>query len=206
MRYPIHLIAIGAALVATPSVAQVNVGVGGQGGANFGVGVGGQGGANVGVGVGGQGGANVGVGVGGQGGANVGLGGQGGANVGLGGQAGGNIGGNVGGVADGLTGTLDRSVGTVDRTVNGTLQSDLRLATAADLRAGAAVSDNRGRRVGVLQSVRGSMAVVVSGNKMLHVPLASLYRSAKGLVTRLSKAQLNAAASANANAGANIRN
>lgn len=158
MRKLTAFIALGAAFTATPAVAQLGIGLGGQGGASVGVG--------------------------------------------------GNVGVSPGSALGGVTDTLDRTVGTLDRTANGALQSDLRVATAADLTAGAAVSDNRGRKVGVLQSVHGNMAMVVSGNKMLHVPLASLYSSGKGLVTRLSKAQLRAAASANAsaNAGAHAHN
>jgi len=152
MRISKSILALGAAVLATPAMAQLGVGLGGQGGVNVGVG--------------------------------------------------GNVGANVGGTLDSVTGTVDRTVGTLDRIVNGTLRSDLSAATAADLTAGAAVSDNRGRRVGVLQSVHGNTAVVVSGNKSLHVPIASLYRSGKGLVTGLSRAQLEAAASANASASA----
>ena len=124
------------------------------------------------------------------------LGGQAGAGVGLGVG----VGANVGGVVDGATGTLDRGVGTIDRTVNGALRSDLAVATAADLTTGAEVRDNRGRRVGTLQAVHGGMALVVKGDKAVHVPIASLYRSGKGLVTKLSRSQLSAAASANASA------
>ncbi len=126
------------------------------------------------------------------------LGGQAGGGVGLG--AG--VGANVGGIVDGATGTLDRGVGTLDRTVNGALRSDLTVATAADLTSGAEVRDNRGRSVGTLQSVNGGMALVVKGDKAVNVPLASLYRSGKGLVTQLSRSQLRAAASANASAEA----
>lgn len=162
MRYPIHMLAIGAAFAATPAAAQLGIGLGGQGGLNVGAG------------------ANIGGGV------------------------------DVGRTLDGATAPVDRTVNTLDQTLNGTLQSDLRLATAADLTVGAEVRDSRGRRIGLLQSVHGNTAVVVSGGKALHVPLASLYRGGKGLVTKLSRAQLEAAASANASAhaggGANIRN
>ncbi|HET9458976.1 MAG TPA: hypothetical protein VFO51_03240 [Sphingomicrobium sp.] len=135
----------------------------------------------------------------------VGLGGNAGAGVNVGVGVGGNAGGDLVG---GVTGTLDRAVGSADGAVNGALQSELRVATAADLTAGATVSDNSGRRVGVLQSVHGDTAVVVSGGKTLHVPIAALYSSGKGLVTKLSRKQLNAAAGAHANAGAraNVNN
>ena len=135
--------------------------------------------------------------------------------VGLGGPVGGvSVGGNAGvgvGVSPGgplgtVNGTLDRTVTRVDRTTNRALDSDLRVATSADLTAGATVRDNRGRKVGAVQSVSGSTAVVVRNGRTVHVPLASLYRGASGLVTSLSQAQLDAMASANFNAGANVRN
>ena len=152
MRTPIRFIALGTALAATPAIAQLNVGLGGQ--------------------------AGVGVGVGA----------------------------NPGGLVGGVAGTLDRTVGGADRALNGALDSDLRLATGADLRAGATVSDNRGRRLGVVQSVHGDMAVVARGNRSLHIPLAALYRGSAGLVTRLSRTQLEATASASASGRSDVRN
>ena len=113
--------------------------------------------------------------------------------VGLGGPVGGvGVGGNAGvGVGVNPGGTLDR---------------ELRVATGADLTAGATVRDNRGRKIGAVQSVSGGAAVVVRNGRTVHVPLASLYRSSSGLVTSLSQAQLDAMASANFRAGANVRN
>ena len=171
MRIPLRILAIGAALGASPALAQIGVGIGGQGGGGLGVGIGGQAGGNLGVGVGG----NIGAGV------------------------------NAGGTIDSMNRTLDRTVTTTDRTVNRALSSDLRAATSADLTAGASVRDNRGHRIGAVQSISGNMAVVVNNGRMVHVPLASLYRGASGLVSNLSRAQLDAMASANANAGAGVR-
>ena len=132
--------------------------------------------------------------------------------LGVGGQAGGNVGVglNPGATIDSVTGTLDRSVNSVDRTVNGTLSSDLRLATSSDLTSGAAVRDRRGNRVGTVQSVHGDTAVVVKGDKTMHVPVSALYSGASGLVTNLTRKQIeataNANASANASGGADIHN
>ena len=133
----------------------------------------------------------------------VNVGGSGGVNVG----AGANVGTDLGRTLDTLAPTVDRTVNSVDRTANRTLQNDLRLATAADLQAGATVRDNRGHSVGTLQSVNGNVAVVVEGNRSLNVPLAQLYRSGKGLVTKLTREQLSASAQAgaSADAGASIR-
>ncbi|HXH53741.1 MAG TPA: hypothetical protein VNH53_09990 [Sphingomicrobium sp.] len=123
-------------------------------------------------------------------------------NVGVGGQA--DVGVNVGvgvdpaPVVDRVTGTLDRTVDTLDRTVNRTVAQDLRIATRADVRAGAEVRDNRGNRVGTVHSVHGDMVMVVRGNRALHVPLAALYRGSRGLVTSLSRAEIEAAAAARA--------
>ena len=109
-----------------------------------------------------------------------------------------------------MNGTLDRTVTRVDRTgnrtVDGTLDRELRVATSADLTAGATVRDNPGHKIGAVQSVSGGAAVVARNGRTVHVPLASLYRGASGLVTSLSQAQLDAMASANFNAGANVRN
>ena len=130
------------------------------------------------------------------------------AQINVGGQTGVNVGAGAGlgvdpsGALGGVTGTVDRTVGTVDRTVNRSLDSELRAATSADLTGGAAVRDRRGNRVGTVQSVHGDTAVVVKGDKTMHVPVSQLYRGASGLVTGLSKAQLNAMASATAGAGA----
>ena len=139
----------------------------------------------------------------------VGLGGPVGG-VGVGGNAGVGVGVNPGGTLGTMNGTLDRTVTRVDRSVNrtidGTLDRELRVATGADLTAGATVRDNRGRKIGAVQSVSGGAAVVVRNGRTVHVPLASLYRSSWGVVTSFSQAQLDAMASAIFRAGANVRN
>ena len=138
-------------------------------------------------------------------------------NVGLGGQVGGNVGVGVGGInpgstIGGVTGTLDSTVGRIDRVTNRTLDnalgSNLSVVTAADLTSGATVRDGNGRKIGTLQSVHGNMAVIVKGDRTMHVPIARLYRGATGLVTGLTNAELRAAASASANADAHgsVRN
>lgn len=142
MHISIRLLTIGAALAASPALAQVQAG----------------GAADVGVGAG----ATI----------------------------------DGGGLLGGVTGTLDRSVGALDRGVNGVLGAKLRLATRADLAAGAEVRDRGGRRVGTVQEVHGDMALVVQGGNAVHVPLAALYRGSQGLVTSLTSAQLRAGASA----------
>lgn len=110
---------------------------------------------------------------------------------------------STGGVVSGVTGALDRTVSVANRTVNRALTGNLQLATRTDLRAGTEVRDGRGRRVGTIQSVHGSTAVVVQGNRAFHVPISALYRGTKGLVTSLTSTQLQA--NATANVGANAR-
>jgi hypothetical protein len=135
-------------------------------------------------------------------------------NVGVGGQVGGNVGVGVnpGTTIGGVTGALDNTVSRVDRVTNRTLDnvsgSNLGVATSADLTAGATVRDGDGRKIGTVQSVHGDMAVIVKGDRTMHVPIARLYRGANGLVTSLTNRELRAAASASANAdaGANVRN
>ncbi|MCL6699135.1 hypothetical protein LZ496_10135 [Sphingomonas sp. NSE70-1] len=132
-------------------------------------------------------------------------------NVGLGGQVGGAVGGGVsvdpGATVGSVTGTVDGALNhadhAVNRTVDGALGQDLRLATSADLTAGAVVRSDSGRKIGTVQSVHGDTAVIVKGDRSMHVPVAQLYRGTKGLVTKLTDAQLKAAAAASVNAGAN---
>ena len=116
------------------------------------------------------------------------------------------VGVDTGRTVEGVRGTLDRTVDRTDRAVNRTLDRDVRVATAADVRAGATVRDNRGHRVGTVQRVHGDSAVVVQGGRILHVPLASLYRSSSGLVTNLTREQIRAQARADARADAAVRN
>ena len=125
--------------------------------------------------------------------------------VGLGGRVGANVGVDTGRTVDGVRGTLDRTVDATDRTVNRTLNRDLRVASSADVRSGIVVRDSRGQRVGTVQSVHAGTAIVVQGNRRMHVPLASLYRSGSGLVTNISRARLRADAQADARARGDAR-
>jgi hypothetical protein len=110
------------------------------------------------------------------------------------------VGANVG---VGVNVPVDRTVGTVtdsvDRTVDRT-NREVRVATSADVTAGATVSDSSGHRIGTVQSVSADTAVIASGNHRLRVPVSSLYRGTKGLATRMTRAQFNARARAQARA------
>jgi hypothetical protein len=122
-----------------------------------------------------------------------------GVNVGTGVGVGVNV--PVGSTVDTVGRTVDRTVDRADRTVNRVADSRIAVATSADVTAGATVRDGRGHRVGTVQSVSADGAVVVQGNRRMHVPLSSLYRTADGYVTSLSRSQLRASADARAHAG-----
>jgi len=95
---------------------------------------------------------------------------------------------------------INRTVDTVDRTANRAADTRLYVATRADVGVGASVRDSRGRRIGTVQSVSADSAVLVNGGQRVRVPISSLYRSADGLVTRMSRTQFNARARAQARA------
>lgn len=120
--------------------------------------------------------------------------------VDVGGRVG--VGVDAGRVVDSTRGTLDRTVDRVDRHVNRALTSDARIATRADVRTGATVRDNRGRRIGTVHHVEADTAIVVQGNRQLRVPLSALYRTGSGLVTSLDRADIRASADASARADA----
>jgi hypothetical protein len=67
-------------------------------------------------------------------------------------------------------------------------------ATAADVKAGVAVYDQKGGEVGKIKSVSGENAVVDTGTIRAQVPISSLAKNDKGLVISMTKAELEAAA------------
>ncbi|KTE24650.1 MULTISPECIES: hypothetical protein [unclassified Sphingopyxis] len=105
----------------------------------------------------------------------------------------GNVGGTLGNVSDRLGNTVDRMDGAIDRTVD---PADLKLAAREDVRAGAEIRDAGGTNIGTVQSVEGDVVVVIKGGKLYNVPLSEIYRDAsgktRGLVTRLSRAEIKA--------------
>jgi hypothetical protein len=66
-------------------------------------------------------------------------------------------------------------------------------ATAADVKAGVAVFDQKGGEVGKVESVSSKGAVVSTGKARAEVPVSSLGKSDKGLVIGMTKAELEAA-------------
>lgn len=130
------------------------------------------------------------------------------------------------------TGTVLNTAGTVTNhvdaaatsAVNGTQRvtdramaaANLTLVTRQQVRTGLVVRDMRGQRIGTVSSLDANSAIVVSGNRMYHVPLTALYRratvaangAANSLVTSIPRARLTAhvAARANVNSTASAGN
>ena len=67
-------------------------------------------------------------------------------------------------------------------------------ATAADVKAGVSVYDQKGALVGKIDSVGKDGAVVSTGKVRVAIPVSSFAKSEKGLVISMSKAELNAEA------------
>ena len=67
-------------------------------------------------------------------------------------------------------------------------------ATAADLKAGVSVYDQKGDLVGKVDSVSGDNAVVSTGSARASIALSSFGKSDQGLVISMTKGELNAAA------------
>ena len=94
--------------------------------------------------------------------------------------------------------------------------ANLTLVTRSQVRTGLVVRDMRGQRIGTVSSLDANSAIVVSGNRMYHVPLTALYHrttvaanaAANSLVSAIPRARLTAhvAAHANANAAAHAGN
>lgn len=67
-------------------------------------------------------------------------------------------------------------------------------ATAADLKKGVSVYDQKGGLVGTIESVDGENAVVSTGTARAAIALSSFGKSDQGLVISMTKGELNAAA------------
>jgi hypothetical protein len=69
-------------------------------------------------------------------------------------------------------------------------------ATAADVKAGVSVYDQKGALVGRVESVTAKGAVVSTGVVKATIPISSFAKGEKGLVIGMTKAQLDASAKA----------
>lgn len=127
-------------------------------------------------------------------------------------SAGGSVKASGGIHAGGTTGAAGRTIGVVNRSMNAAnpmarsaFAGNPRLAAGSDFRAGVEVRDSRGIRLGAVQSVHGTKAVVVEGTRAFHIPFARIYRGTRGLVTDLTNAQLQATSTTTVKAGARAR-
>ena len=69
-------------------------------------------------------------------------------------------------------------------------------AEVTDFRTGIEVRDTEGGLVGVVESIDGEGAIVFTGNRRARLPFRSFGKNNLGLVISLSRAELEAAASA----------
>lgn len=75
-----------------------------------------------------------------------------------------------------------------------TSSSQMKAATAADLKSGVEVYDQKGVRVGKIESVNAKGAVVNTGTARASIPVSSFAKNDKGLVLGMTKAELETAA------------
>jgi hypothetical protein len=71
-------------------------------------------------------------------------------------------------------------------------------ATAADVKAGVPVFDQKGALVGKIESVSSKGAVVSTGKARAVVPVTSFGKNDKGLIISMTKAELDAASAKSA--------
>ena len=70
----------------------------------------------------------------------------------------------------------------------------LTAATAADVKAGVSVYDQKGKLVGTIDSVTADGAVVSTGKVKASIPVSSFAKGDNGLVISMTKAEIDAAA------------
>jgi hypothetical protein len=83
---------------------------------------------------------------------------------------------------------------TTDQAATGTQAAQITKATAADIKAGVSVYDQKGALVGKIVSSTAKGAVLDTGTVKATIPAASFAKSDKGLVIGMTKAQIDAAA------------
>jgi hypothetical protein len=108
----------------------------------------------------------------------------------------------------GFTSSVADQVDQVNRRLNGERQhaassgahaDRARPASAADVIAGAAVSDSAGVQLGTIESVDAEGAVIVTGAGRARIPVEAFGKNSHGLLLQTTKAQFDASvASANA--------
>ena len=96
--------------------------------------------------------------------------------------------------ADTAANAADRSVAASARAEAG--EAKLVAVTEADIKAGDTVRDTAGGLVGKVESVDASGAVVATGKSRVQIPVTSFGKNQQGLVITMTRAELDAAASA----------
>jgi hypothetical protein len=86
--------------------------------------------------------------------------------------------------------SADQAQGATDDTQGG---GAAKPATAADVKAGAAVYDSKGVAIGKIESVSGKNAVLASGSAKASVPISSFAKNGKGLMIAMTKSEFEAA-------------
>jgi hypothetical protein len=109
-----------------------------------------------------------------------------------------------GGLTEGVTGreaTIAEQVDEMNRHINGdrvrarnssALVDRARAATAAEVVAGAAVSDTAGVQLGTIESVDAGGAVILTAAGRARIPLNAFGKNSHGLLLQTSKAQFEA--------------
>lgn len=72
--------------------------------------------------------------------------------------------------------------------------SQVKAATAADVKSGVEVYDQKGGRVGKVESVSAKGAVINTGTARASIPVSSFAKNDKGLVLAMTKTELETAA------------
>ena len=98
--------------------------------------------------------------------------------------------------ADGAAAAVQTQTG-ADATAGATFEG-ISAAARGDLTAGASVLDLNGGAVGTIESVDGETAVLSTGNARVGIPVSGIGKNKRGLVIALTKAEIEAAAKANA--------
>ena len=57
-------------------------------------------------------------------------------------------------------------------------------------KAGQVIRDTSGRRIGVVDSIRGSDVYVITNSKMVHIPVSTLSAGEKGVQTSLKTSEI----------------
>jgi hypothetical protein len=107
----------------------------------------------------------------------------------------------VNAATDAVRNTVDTVADAANQSVGATAKAEaggakLVAVTEADIKAGDTVRDTAGGVVGKVESVDVSGAVVATGKSRVQIPVTSFGKNQQGLVIAMTRAELDAAASA----------